>query len=187
MDLGYEYNNNVEKILDIAKSQDVKINFFLSGEFIASEPEKVKRMQAEGHLIGNHTLSHYRAPELLERSVDEYEAEIRDLEKAFTELTGAQMAPYIRPPYGAFSERTLAMNQFLGYYTVFWSYAYYDWDTSDQLDPQIALENLTSQLHNGEIFLLHTVSNTNVEILEDFLKEVKNQGFEFHRIDERHL
>lgn len=187
MDLGYEYNNNVEKILDIAKEYNVKINFFLTGEFLETEPAKVKRMYNEGHMIGNHTVHHPRMPEVLGRSTDEYESEIHDLEKSYTALTGGELAPYIRPPYGSFSERTLAMNKKMGYYTVFWSFAYKDWDTSDQLDPAIALENVTGQFHNGAVLLLHTISNTNVEILPQVFKAAQEQGYQFKRLDERFL
>lgn len=187
MDLGYEYNDNVTKILDIAKEYNVKINFFLTGEFLESEPEKVKRMVNEGHMVGNHTYSHYRAPELIADSVDLYKEELSSLEADFTALTGAKMAPYIRPPYGAFSERTLAMNKQLGYYTVFWSFAYLDWDTQNQPDPETTLDLVLSQLHNGEVFLLHTISDTNVAILPDLFKEAQAQGYQFKRLDERFL
>lgn len=185
MDLGYEYNDNVTKILDIAKEKNIKINFFLTGDFLEAEPAKVKRMYDEGHLIGNHTMSHFRAPDLITRSLEEYAAEHHNLEKKFTELTGGHMSPYIRPPYGAFSERTLAYNQKLGYYTVFWSYAYLDWDTANQMEPTAALDHVKGQFHNGEIFLLHTISNTNVEILPEILESAKEQGYQFKRLDER--
>lgn len=186
MDLGYEYNDNVTKILDIAKEYGVKINFFLTGEFLESEPDKVKRMVAEGHLVGNHTYSHYRAPELVENP-DLFKEDIESLANDFKALTGQDIAPYLRPPYGAFSERSVAMNEYLGYYTVFWSFAYLDWDTSDQPDPAWALDNALGQLHNGSILLLHTISDTNVAILPDLFKEAQAQGYTFKRLDERLL
>lgn len=185
MDLGYEYNDNVSKILDIAKKHHVPINFFLTGDFLNSEPEKVIRMYEEGHMIGNHTVSHRRAPELIEESFEAYAKELHDLEEDFTQLTGGTLAPYIRPPYGAFSERTIALNESLGYYTVFWSFAHMDWDVENQPDPTETLDYVMSQAHNGEILLLHTISNTNVEILDNFFTQMLEQGYSFKRLDER--
>lgn len=183
MDLGYEYNDNVRKILDITKELGVPINFFLTGEFLETEPQKVIRMSQEGHLIGNHTVYHPRSTEQLEVGFEEYEWEFKELERLYTELTGKKLANWIRPPYGNFSPRTLAMNQRMGYHTVFWSYAYLDWDTSNQLDPAIALDNIIGQFHNGEVFLLHTISNTNVEILDDVINAARQQGYTFKRLD----
>ena len=53
-DCGYE-NGNMESILDALKQADVKAAFFLVGNYLETEPELVKRMAEEGHIIGNHT------------------------------------------------------------------------------------------------------------------------------------
>jgi hypothetical protein len=87
-----------------------------------------------------------------------------------------------RPPMGEFSERTLALTQSLGYKSVFWSFAYVDWDTSKQLGYDAAYSKVSGALHNGAVYLLHAVSKDNAQILGPFIEEAKKEGFEFARL-----
>ena len=77
-----------------------------------------------------------------------------------------------------FSEQSLAVLQDAGYQTSFWSYAYNDWDQNNQPDPDTAYQKVTGALHPGAIYLLHAVSETNSEILGDFIDEARSQGYE---------
>ena len=89
------------------------------------------------------------------------------------------MPKFFRPPMGEYSEKSLAMTKNLGYKTVFWSFAYHDWDINKQPDPVKAKKTILDGLHNGSIMLIHAVSKTNTEILGDVIKEAKAQGYEF--------
>ncbi|MBQ4297402.1 MAG: delta-lactam-biosynthetic de-N-acetylase, partial [Clostridia bacterium] len=71
----------------------------------------------------------------------------------------------------------------LGYTTVFWSFAYADWDNAKQPDPGEAKKKILSHVNNGEILLLHPTSETNAAILGDLIKELKNEGYEFRTLD----
>ena len=70
-----------------------------------------------------------------------------------------------RFPKGEFSEQTLALVQELGYESVFWSYAYHDWDPENQMDAEQAFQKIVTNAHPGALYLLHAVSKTNAEIL----------------------
>ena len=130
--------------------------------------------------LGNHTVNHKSMPTLTDDKVEE---EIMNLHKAIYEKTGYEMK-YIRPPMGEYSERTIAKSNFLGYKTVMWSFAYKDWDEKNQPEIEYAKKMIISNVHNGEVMLLHGNSKTNTEVLDYIIKEIKNMGYEFKSLDE---
>lgn len=178
-DEGYE-NGYTADILDTLKEQNVTAAFFITGAYLEREPDLVKRMVAEGHIVGNHTENHPSMPDITD---DEIRAELKTLDDKFFALTGENMK-YLRPPKGEFSERTLAISQKEGYKTVLWSSAYADWDVNSQKGADYAISQVTSQFHSGNIMLLHAVSADNAKGLEDIIKSAKSQGYEFLAIDE---
>jgi peptidoglycan-N-acetylmuramic acid deacetylase len=187
MDVGYEYNNNTTKILDIAKEKDVQLTFFVVGNLFTKDNLKAMflRMHNEGHLIANHSWNHPKYDELFARSgTTGVEAELRKAEDAYTDLTGEAMAKYFRFPSGEYSEAVMSFMNDLGYKSVFWSFAYRDWLIDDQPNPATARQTILKGLHNGAVLLLHTVSNTNVEILPELIDEIRARGYEIGRLDE---
>ncbi len=56
-DSGYE-NGYTEKILDVLKEKNAPATFFVTGHYMSSNPEIIKRMKDEGHIVGNHTVNH---------------------------------------------------------------------------------------------------------------------------------
>ena len=179
-DAGYE-NGQTEKILDILKKQQVPATFFLVGNYIQRNPELVRRMVAEGHMVANHTMHH---PDMSKISTEEaFEKELRDLEALYLETVGSEMPKYYRPPQGVYSEENLKMAKKLGYKTVFWSLAYADWDNNNQPTRQQAFDKLLPRTHNGAVILLHSTSQTNGAILEELLTRWKEMGYEFRPID----
>ena len=179
-DAGYE-NGNIEKILDVMKEENVTGAFFVLGNLITKNPELVKRMFEDGHLVCNHTYSHKA---MIGKSDSEIEAELSKLEVACKEITGYDMAKYYRPPEGRFDEGSLACVNDLGYKTIFWSFGYEDWDNEKQMSAEKAKNKILSNIHNGEIMLLHPTSATNAAIMSDVIKELKSQGFRFGSLDE---
>ena len=178
-DEGYEAGYT-PKILEILKNNDVKAAFFITAHYVNSQPELVKQMLDEGHIVGNHTVNHKSMPDLSEEQIT---SEVMDLHKAVNEKFGYEMK-YIRPPKGEFSQRTLIQTNNLGYKTVMWSFAYEDWNENKQPDETKAKEKILNNLHNGEIMLLHGNSKTNTNLLDTIIKEAKNMGYEFKSLDE---
>ncbi len=171
-DQGYE-NGYTADILDTLKEKDVKAIFFLTGDYAEKETELVERMIDEGHMLGNHSMNHKNLPELTEQ---EAVCEIAELHDYVLDKYGYEMQ-YFRFPCGEYSEESLRTVQSLGYKTLFWSYAYADWQTDAQPEPSAALEKLKSSAHGGEILLLHSVSETNAEILGDAIDSFREMGF----------
>ncbi|MCM1023006.1 MAG: polysaccharide deacetylase family protein [Prevotella sp.] len=172
-DQGYE-NGYTEPILDTLKEKNVKAVFFLTGDYAERNEALVRRMIDEGHIIGNHGMKHASLPSL---SVENAEKEIMSLHGFVKEKYGYEMK-YFRPPCGEYSEQSMAVCCGLGYKTLLWSFAYPDWDVNNQPDPAAALEKVTKAAHGGGIYLLHSVSSTNAEILPQVIDELRAQGFE---------
>ena len=175
-DEGYE-NRYTPKILDILKEKGVSAVFFVTLSYAKAEPELIQRMIDEGHVVGNHSSRH---PNMTTITMEEMYAEVADLHNYISENFDYDMYLF-RPPEGAFSERSLALLQKMGYRTVCWSFAYADWDPANQPEHQKAFERVTRSVHDGEVFLLHAVSETNTAILGDVIDHVRNEGFTFEK------
>lgn len=173
-DEGYE-NGYTPSILDTLKKKNVKAIFFVTYDFARDNPDLIKRMIKEGHIIGNHTYRHYTMDEVDRDTATE---EIMYLDAFMRDKFNYKMTLF-RFPKGEFSEDALALAKELGYKSVFWSFAYADWDTQNPPDKTQALEEITKYTHPGEIMLLHAVSSTNAEILSDIIDNARNQGYSF--------
>ena len=180
-DAGYE-NGNIEKILDVLKAEEICGNFFILSNLVNKNLELVNRMVDEGHTVANHTARHKNMSKI--KNKQDFEKELKDLETLFKEKTGAEIKKYYRPPEGEFSEENLKWAEEMGYKTVFWSFAYADWDNSKQICKETALKKILDNIHNGEVLLLHPTSETNAAIMPDLIKALKEKGFRFGDLDE---
>lgn len=178
-DGGYEAGYT-EKILEVLKQNEVKATFFITGHYLNTSPDLVKRMIDEGHIIGNHTVNHKSMPDIDNETIKK---EVMDLHTAVYEKFGYEMK-YIRPPKGEYSERTIDYTNSLGYKTVMWSFAYDDWDENKQGREEYGKKKILDNVHNGEVMLLHSTSKDNSNILDYCIKEIKNMGYEFKSLDE---
>ena len=180
-DAGYE-NGCTAKILDTLKKHDVSAIFFLTGNYIESQPDLVRRMVAEGHTVGNHTMHH---PDMSKISdLTNFQKELEDLEVLYQKVVGQKIPKFYRPPQGIYSEENLQMAKSLGYKTVFWSLAYVDWNNDAQPTAQYAFEKLLPRTHNGAVVLLHSTSTTNAAILDELLTKWEDMGYRFASVEE---
>ena len=172
-DCGYEYQNHTADILDTLKEKNVKAVFFVTMYYCETQPQLVQRMIDEGHTLGNHSNNHYDLPNL---DINQAVYEIMSLHEYVKNNFQYEMTLF-RPPCGRYSARSLAITQSLGYQSVFWSFAYRDWETESQPDTEDAFHTVTSCAHNGCIYLLHAVSSANAEILGDVIDDLRNRGY----------
>lgn len=178
-DAGYE-NGNIECILNTLQEENVKATFFVLENLIVKNPDLILRMLNEGHLVCNHTSTHIN----IAKNKTKIKSELEHLEKLFYNLTSEKMQKYFRPPEGSFDEESLKYINDLGYKTIFWSFAYADWDNNNQMSQEAAKKKILDNLHNGEIMLLHPTSKTNALILKDIINEIRNQGYTFRTVSD---
>ncbi|MDO5520335.1 MAG: polysaccharide deacetylase family protein [bacterium] len=180
-DAGYE-NGNTEPILEALKKHNAHGTFFVVGNYIKTSPELVKKMVAEGHTVGNHTLTHPNMSKI--STMEAFKKEIGELENMYKECTGKDMIKFYRPPQGKYSEENLKMAQELGYKTFFWSLAYVDWYQDKQPSKEQAFDKLLKRIHPGAIVLLHSTSKTNGQILDELLTKWEEMGYTFGNLED---
>lgn len=179
-DAGYE-NGCTEKILDTLQKHNVKAAFFLVGSYIERNPDLVRRMVEEGHIVGNHTMHHPDMSAISEKG--KFSQELQGVEEIFRTVTGKELPRFYRPPQGVYSKENLKMAQELGYKTVFWSLAYADWNNDAQPSREQAFAKLLPRAHNGAVVLLHSTSQTNAAILDELLTKWEAAGYSFETVD----
>ena len=157
-DNGYEQGYTAD-ILKVLKQEKVPATFFITGHYVESEPDLVKRMVDEGHIIGNHSYHH---PDFTIMNKESIKKELETLEESVAELWSNE----------------------LGLIHVFWSLAFADWKIADQKGWEYAYEQIMEQMHPGAIILLHAVSSDNAQALEQVIKELKKQGYTFKSLDD---
>ncbi|MBR4035463.1 MAG: polysaccharide deacetylase family protein [Oscillospiraceae bacterium] len=179
-DAGYE-NGHTAAILDALKKHNAPAAFFLVGPYIEDNPLLVERMVAEGHTVGNHSYDH---PDMTGKSKEEFLRQLNKTAQAFKSVIGTDMPKFYRPPEGKFSTENLKWAQDAGYTTVLWSSAYVDWNNNSQPSHDYAFEKIDRRTFDGAVFLLHSTSKTNAEILDTQLSEWRQAGYRFGDIKE---
>lgn len=180
-DAGYE-NGNTKPILESLKKHNAPATFFVVGTYLENNPDLIKQMVAEGHIVGNHTYHH---PDMSQISSKEaFAEELQSVETIYKEITGEDMIKFYRPPQGTYNSSNLQMAQELGYKTFFWSLAYVDWYQDNQPTEAEAFDKLIPRVHPGAIVLLHSTSSTNAAILDELLTRWEEMGYQFRSLED---
>lgn len=180
IDCGYG-SENTKVMLETFKKHNVKVTFFVTEFFVKANPHYVRQMLEEGHMVGNHTVSHKNLPELSDQEIYD---EIVGCEEAFYEATGQHINLFFRPPEGAYSKRVMQIIEDLGYKTMFWSIAYGDYDKNNQPSVEWILNHFATYHHNGALTLMHNDSNGNRDAMDQVLTYLEEQGYRFGTLDE---
>ncbi|MEE0685017.1 MAG: polysaccharide deacetylase family protein, partial [Lachnospiraceae bacterium] len=154
-------NEDTEKILDILKENDVKVTFFMTGEWVAKYPEDVKKIAKDGHALGNHSENHKKMSEI---SADECKEEIMAVHNKVKELTSIEMEVF-RPPYGDYDDKLVDVTYEVGYYPIQWSIDSLDWKNYGVNSIIDTVVNHKA-LDNGGIILMHNGSKYTADALQ---------------------
>ncbi len=173
-DCGYE-NGYTEKILDTLKEKNVNAAFFCTLPQVKQNPEIAARMINEGHILGNHSVTHPSFPTITRTQMA---LEIQEMDD-YLRTNFGYSEPYFRFPMGEYSENALDLVSSVGYKSVFWSLAYNDWDLNNQKGADYAFNTVTQRLHPGAVILLHAVSPDNAEALGRIIDYATENGYVF--------
>lgn len=179
-DFGYE-NGNVEKIANCLREENVPAAFFLLDYPILKNTELILQLIEDGHIICNHTKKH---KDITGYTTEQIKSELSALEDIYREKTGHKMSKYFRYPEGKYSISSLKSLKELGYKTFFWSFAYDDWDNTNQKCAEQAIKKIINNTHNGAVMLFHPTSSTNAEIFPILIKKWRELGYDFGTLDE---
>ncbi|XOK63312.1 polysaccharide deacetylase family protein [Paenibacillus elgii] len=166
---------DIDTLVKSLKDNKVKANFFIAGYNVKKNPDFIRTLVADGHLIANHTMTH---TDMNTQTDEQVRKEIEDYEKLYKDVTGKDIQPYFRFPYGRYNTHLLKMVSDMGYTSVFWSTAMRDWEPrkNGAEDPY---NDIMNNLHDGNIILMHQGSPENIQALDKIIKAVKKAGYEF--------
>jgi peptidoglycan-N-acetylglucosamine deacetylase len=167
-----------ERLLDLLKEHQIKAAFFCIGKRIAENPELVKRIHEEGHLIGNHSYFHGAAFDL--QSSTMITKELADTDSALMNVIGKR-SRFFRPPYGVTNPMVAKAVKRRNYIVIGWSIRSFDTVIHD---PAKLIRRVTRSLKNGDILLFHDRCDSTYEILPTLLEQSSKIGLKVVRVDE---
>ena len=153
------------------KQNNVKITFFLVGDWIDKFPEAVKKIYEDGHEIASHSNTHPHVNNLTyEENIEEIEKSNEKIEK----ITGQRTQIY-RAPYGEYNNTVIQAAQDKGYYTIQWSLDTLDYTglTGDEM-----WNRIQDKIKAGDIILTHNGTKHTADSLDMLIKNIKQKGFE---------
>lgn len=169
---------NTPRLLDMLKQRKIKATFYVVGDMVKYNPQILRRIIAEGHEIGNHTVRH----DTLSRMSDEaLLAELRAAHEQIVEACG--VAPMtMRPPGGAIKkdQKDLVLRE-LGYPTILWSVDPEDWKRPG---PAVVTSRLVNGAGPGGILLVHDLHKPTVDAMPSTLDQLLAMGYEFVTVTE---
>mgnify|MGYP000864766425 CR=1 FL=1 len=161
--------NTTPQTLDILAKYKIKATFFVQGKNIAGNEAILKRMQAEGHEVGNHSWNH---PVLTQLSLEDAKKQITDTESAITSVLG-KSSKLMRPPYGAISDD---IRNSLDLSFIMWDVDSLDWKSKNEAS---ILTEIQREVKNGSIILMHDIHAETVNALPKVIDYLKGQGYDF--------
>ena len=169
--------DDIDDILETLRNNEVKITFFMVGDWIDKYPEAVKKIYEEGHEIGNHSNTHPHVNNLT------YEQNLEEIEKCsqkIEQITGKKPILY-RAPYGEYNDivvRAVFENE---YYAIQWNKDTLDYQalTGEQMWKRIG-----NNLQNGDIILSHNGTAHTSDSLDFLIKNIKEKGFEIVKVSD---
>ena len=163
--------DDIDSILETLKNNNVKITFFIVGDWIDKFPDAVKKINSEGHEIASHSNTH---PHVNNLSYEENIKEIEESNKKIDNITGKKTKVY-RPPYGEYNDTVIKAAQDKGYYCIQWSL-----DTLDYtgITGEEMWKRLDGKIKSGDIILSHNGTKHTADSLDMLIKNIKNKGLE---------
>jgi peptidoglycan/xylan/chitin deacetylase (PgdA/CDA1 family) len=164
---------NTPRLLNILKERNIKATFFVVGQLAKEHPNIIRRILAEGHEIGNHTMTH---PTITRLSADKLQREIGGTHKALVDIAGYHTRLF-RPPGGA-TNATLKQKFYdeYGYCTILWSVDPNDWKRPGV---SVVTSRLVNGAHNGAILLCHDLHAPTVDAMPNTLDSLLTKGYHF--------
>lgn len=167
-------NEDTQNILDILAKHEIKVTFFMTGGWVESYPDDVKRIHEAGHDLGNHSENHKHMSQL---STEQRTEELMKVHNKVKELTGVEMNLF-RPPYGDYNDGVIKDATANGYHTIQWSVDSLDWKDYG-VDSIVQTVTEHKAMGNGAIVLCHNGAKYTAQALDTLITTLKDKGYEF--------
>lgn len=169
--------DDIDNILKTLEQNDVKITFFVVGNWIDKYPDALKKINQAGHEIASHSDTHPHVNNL------SYEKNVNEIEKSTEKIkaiTGKETLIY-RTPYGEYNDVVIKAAVDKGYCTIQWSI-----DTLDYtgLTGEEMWNKINRKLKKGDIILSHNGTLHTAEALDMLIKNIKKKGLNIVTVSE---
>lgn len=173
-DDGPKEQDMVNGLLDTLEKHQAKAIFFVNGYRVKANPDLLQQIHDRGQIIGNHSWDHI---DLKKESTDNARKQVEDVQQIVEDTIG-ERPRFFRPPFGSGNDNLhkIADDNDLIYMT--WSNGSLDWDSSSKNKPEVVIQNVMDQLHNGSNILMHELPWT-VEALDEMLTKLEEKGYSF--------
>ncbi|MEV3978248.1 polysaccharide deacetylase family protein [Nonomuraea sp. NPDC049758] len=165
------------RLLDLLAAGKARATFFTVGTNAVAQPGLLRRMSAEGHLVGNHSWSHR---DLSKQATSKIADSFRRTDDAVRAAI-AQEPTLARPPYGAISKDVRDVARDLGLALV-------GWDVNSRDEPGATASEITDRVvrkaHPGAIILMHDTNPESIDAIPGILKELSGKGYTFVTVPE---
>jgi len=164
-------SEDIDLILKTLDENQVKVTFFMVGDWIEKNKDAAKKIYEAGHEIGNHSYSH---PHVNNMTYDQNLAEIKKCSELIKSITGEKCKLY-RGPYGEYNNTVIKAAQDYGCKVIQWNIDSLDWKglTEEQI-----WERIEPKLENGSIILMHNGTENTALALNNIIKKIKEKGYE---------
>ncbi len=171
-------DDKTEFILETLKKYEVKATFFLCGVWVEAYPQHVKEIAADGHEIGNHSMTH---PHMNKLSIDAIQKDVSDLDDRIEALTGKRSTRF-RAPFGEYNDTVISTIRGMGYEVVQWNIDTIDWKPERPADT--ILNGVIPRLGNGSIILCHNNGYQIKNYLPALIEQAMEKGYRFVTVSE---
>ncbi|HOR86654.1 MAG TPA: polysaccharide deacetylase family protein [Bacillota bacterium] len=166
-----------EDLLGILKKYNVKTTFFLVGFWVDKYPEMVRKIDEEGHEIGNHSSKH---PHMSQLSKEQIEEELSQTSDKIEAITNKKVTLF-RPPFGDYNNKLVITAREMGIQVIQW-----DVDSLDYKDygKDAIVKRVLSKVKNGSIVLFHNNATYTKDALTVVLENLQNEGYKIVPVSE---
>ena len=170
-------NTDIDQILEILKKHNIKLTFFIVGDWAKKYPESVKKIHEAGHEIGTHSNTH---PHVNNLTYEQNIEEIKEGSQKIKDITNQDIILY-RTPYGEYNNTCIQAANDLKYYTIQWSL-----DTLDYtgITGEEMWKRLDKKIGNGDIILMHNGTKNTANSLEYLIKNIEDKGLKIVRVSD---
>ena len=169
--------DDIDKILETTEKENVKITFFMVGDWIEKNTEAVKKIHAAGHELANHSYSH---PHVSNLNYDKNVEQIKKCSELIKSITGKESTLY-RGPYGEYNDTVLQAAKDTNHTAIQWSIDTLDYNS---LTGEQMWERIEPKLENGSIILMHNGTENTANSLQMIIQNIKAKGFSIVPVSE---
>ena len=169
--------NYTTEILQLLKNENLKATFFCIGNRIAGNENILKQIHEDGHIIGNHSYSHHFWFDMY--SAKKMQDDMKLMDDEMERVIGLKPKLF-RPPYGVTNPNVKKAIIKGGYTPVGWSVRSLDTVIKDE---KKLLDKINVGIEPGAVFLFHDTSKTTLDVLPEFIEEVKKRGYQIVPLD----